>query len=114
MKSVNIVAPNANAYNIAHILSALRPTGYVAQMYILKVNELYLTQEAHFLNLSAEERYELLSSTLALFEKLRAETALNAKLGNREASLLIKHQALYDSKKAPLEKKCLCKSKKSA
>lgn len=92
------VQPKINLYNLANFITAIRPSEYVAQFYILKSNELYLNDKSKFEALTEEEQREFLVSTISLFESVANRMAMDANLGVRQVKLLMQYRNLYDSK----------------
>jgi O-antigen ligase len=94
---VNKVTPNINLYNIANLITTIRPSEYVAQLYLLKSNELYLNDQNKFKALNESEQREFLVSTVNLFESVAKRMAMDANLGVRQVKLLMQYRTLYDT-----------------
>ncbi|MGO9444552.1 MAG: O-antigen ligase family protein [Thiobacillaceae bacterium] len=89
LKVLNLVAPRLNGYDIARLLSAVRPQEAIAQEVMLQVSEHALADGGRADVKDADMQRELLKETLDRFDFVRAQTANSPNLGVREVKLLL-------------------------
>lgn len=93
----NLVSEEFSAYQLAELITAFQPQERVSQETILQTAELALEDTA-FINKMGKDFYRrLLDATLQRFDSVRALNANDAGIGIRQARLLIKHHAAFDS-----------------
>jgi O-antigen ligase len=93
LKALNAVAPNINAYDIAKLITAIRPQEGIAQEVMLQVTEAGLADSAGISMTGGNFQRELLNEALDRFDQVRAQTANNPNMGVREVKILIAHHA---------------------
>jgi O-antigen ligase len=91
LKALNAVAPNINAYDIAKLITAIRPQEGIAQEVMLQVTEAGLADSAGISMTGGNFQRELLNEALDRFDQVRAQTANNPNMGVREVKILISH-----------------------
>lgn len=91
LKILNIFAPSINAYDIAKLISAIRPQEGTAQQYMLKSAEASLADSDGIDIPGMNFKRELLNETLALFDQIRSQTNNNPNIGVREVKALLAH-----------------------
>lgn len=90
LKILNSVAPNISAYDIANLITSIRPQEGIAQEYMLRVAESGLDIKDD----NANFQRGLLNEALERFDLVRTMTANNPTMGVREVNLLLAHHAL--------------------
>ncbi|MEQ1668959.1 MAG: hypothetical protein ABL868_10940, partial [Sulfuriferula sp.] len=93
LKALNAVVPSISAYDIAKLITAIRPQENIAQEYMLQVTEAGLEGSAGISMTGGNFQRELLNEALDRFEQVRAQTASNPNIGVREVKVLLAHQA---------------------
>lgn len=93
LKALHTVAPNISAYDIARLITAIRPQEGIAQEAMLQATEAGLADSNGISMTGGNFRLELLNEALDRFEQVRTQTANNPNIGVREIKILITHQA---------------------
>lgn len=96
LKALNVIAPKITAYDIAKLISALRPQEGIAQEGMLEIAEQWLKNNKN-INDESFVKHELLNEALRRFDYVRAQTANNPDIGVRETRILLEnHKSLGD------------------
>ncbi|HYN53959.1 MAG TPA: O-antigen ligase family protein [Methylotenera sp.] len=98
LKVINLMVPNVRAYSIANLISIIRPSEGISQLYILSVDEMFLADRPRLSQLGGAVEREFLMQSLQRFDSARAQMGNNPNLGVREVKLLMVHHVVYDSK----------------
>lgn len=88
------VWPSANAYQIAKIISAVRPSSGIAQEVMLQASEAALKDSDGIQMTGGNFQRELLQEALDRYDFVRAQTANSPAYGVREARTLIQYRDL--------------------
>jgi O-antigen ligase len=94
LKVLNAVTPNINAFDIAKLITAIRPQEGIAQEVMLRATEDGLADSDGISMTGGNFQLELLNEALARFDQVRAQTANNPNIGVREVKLLIANQSI--------------------
>jgi|GEM_PF-822337 len=95
LKAINLVAPNVTAFDVANLITAVYPNDGLAQEYMLRTYEYYLTENGPYV--SKLEGAPMLNDAVNTFDVVRKKYANGAPYGTREVKLLLANQATYDS-----------------
>lgn len=95
LKAINLVAPNVTAFDVANLITAVYPNDGLAQEYMLRTYEYYLTENGPYVN--KLEGAPMLNDAVNTFDAVRKKYANGAPYGTREVKLLLANQATYDS-----------------
>jgi O-antigen ligase len=94
LKALNAVAPNINTYDIAKLITAIRPQEGIAQEVMLQITESSLADSNGISMTGGNFQLELLNEALARFDQVRAQTANSPNIGVREVKILIANQSI--------------------
>ena len=97
LKLINKITPNINAYDIAKIISSIRPEEGIAQQFMLKIEESSLADSEGISVPGVNFQRELMNETLERFDTIRSQTGNNPNIGVREAKILIQYHAALPS-----------------
>ncbi|OIQ82289.1 O-antigen ligase [mine drainage metagenome] len=100
LKAIRLVAPHASAYEIAKLITAIRPQDGIAQEFMLQVTEHALEESGGISMRGGDFQREILDEALARFDAARALSANNPGLGVREARILITYHTHLDDNAA--------------
>ncbi len=87
LRAIQMVLPQATAFNIANIISSIYPSNGIAQEYILRTYEYYLLSDST--SLSSEAKQSLLEDALKDTDALRKANANHPSIGTREVRLIL-------------------------
>lgn len=90
------VWPTLNAYSVASLITALRPSSGIAQEFLLSASEEALNNSDGIKMDGVSLQAELLRETLEHYELRRSQTDNNPAYGVREARILIQYRDLLD------------------
>lgn len=96
LKIINLVAPEITAQDVARAVEIVNPTNDLAKDALLQTSEFYLTNAAEF-GIDTNSQRAILNEAIVRFDKLRAVTANQPKIGLREVGLLMAHQHLFSA-----------------
>ncbi len=85
-----------NAYEIAKLITKIKPHERIAQEIVLRTAELALADSAVMNSLGVASQRELLKDTLGRFEILRIQNANDPNIGVRQAKVLIANHVILD------------------
>ncbi|WP_324779253.1 O-antigen ligase family protein [Thiobacillus sedimenti] len=94
---MRMVWPAGNAYQVAKLISAVRPSSGIAQEVMLQASEAALKDSDVIRMSGGNFQRELLRETLDRYELVRAQTANSPAYGVREARTLIQYRDLLDA-----------------
>lgn len=100
MKVINLFAPKVTPYNIASLITAIRPQEGIAQEYLLQTAEQVLFNNTINGSEVVNSKYDLLIETIKQFENARARSNNNPNMGVREVKMLIKFHAILGNNSA--------------
>ncbi len=95
MRAINLIAPKVNAFDVAKLITAVRPAEGLAQEYVMQTYEYYLTKDPAFDSLNANNKHALLLEAVERFDSVRKREANNPRVGSREVKLLMQHHDIY-------------------
>jgi O-antigen ligase len=93
LKVLNVIAPKINAYDIAKLITAIRPQEGIAQEIMLQASENAIAESGDIEMKGGNFQRELINETLERFDLVRSQYNNNPYIGVREAKLLIKYHA---------------------
>lgn len=96
---INLAAPKVTAFDVARLITVIRPAEGLAQEYVMQTFEHYLSDDAN-LNASSIDKGELLREAIEHFDSVRAREANNPRVGAREVKILMAHKSSYGEDKA--------------
>jgi hypothetical protein len=91
LKAVILIAPRLNSYDIAKLISAIRPQEGIAQEVMLQSAEHGLNDSDGIIMQGGNFKRELLNEALERFDFIRSQTANNANVGVREVKVLLEY-----------------------
>jgi hypothetical protein len=94
LKVLQVIKPNINAYDIAKLITAIRPQEGIAQEVMLQVTEAGLADSNGISMTGGNFQLELLNEALARFDQVRAQTANNPNIGVREVNILVTNHSV--------------------
>jgi O-antigen ligase len=95
LKAINLVAPSVTAFDVANLITAVYPNDGLAQEYMLRTYEYYLTENGPYVN--KLEGAPMLNDAVNNFDAVRKKYANGAPYGTREVKFLLANQATYDA-----------------
>ncbi|WP_124948869.1 O-antigen ligase family protein [Sulfuriferula thiophila] len=93
LKLLNRIAPNITTYDIAKLITAIRPEEGIAQEVMLQVAESGLENSNGISMTGGNFKRELLNEALNRYDTIRSQTANSPSIGVREVKTLLAHQA---------------------
>ncbi len=91
---INLAAPKVTAFDVARLITAIRPAEGLAQEYVMQTFEHYLSDDAN-LSASSFDKGGLLKEAVEHFDSVRAREANNPRVGVREVKMLMTHKSIY-------------------
>jgi len=95
LKAINLVAPNVTAFDAANLITAVYPNDGLAQEYMLRTYEYYLSENGPYVN--KIEGAPMLQDAVNTFDAVRKKYANGAPYGTREVKLLLANRTIYDN-----------------
>lgn len=96
LKALNLVAPNLTGYDIAKLISVIRPQEGIAQEVMLQASEQALKDSDGISMKGDNFQRRLLNEALENFDLMRAQTANNPNIGVREVQVLLDNHSSLD------------------
>lgn len=100
IKAANLESCDMNAYQIAKIITVIKPQERIAQEIVLQTSELALADSKFVSRVGADFQRKLLNETLERFDSVRAQNENEPGIGLRQANILIEHHAVIDGNAA--------------
>jgi len=91
LKAINLIAPKVTAFDVARLITALRPAEGLAQEYMMQTYEYYLADGANLSSAGGIQKRDLLNDAINRFDSVRAKEAENPRVGVREVKILMMH-----------------------
>lgn len=95
LKVIGLFVPKIEPFNVANLITAVYPKDGLAQEYILRTYEYYLTDQGSLVN--KKEGADMLLLALNTYDLMRRQFANAAPYGTRQVKMLLENHALYDS-----------------
>lgn len=88
---INLVAPNISEYDLASIISAIKPTDSNSQDFLLNASETLFADKVALAKLENKVQQELFDETFNRYELMRAQKANSPYFGLREVKFLVNY-----------------------
>jgi O-antigen ligase len=95
LKSVNVLAPKVSAFDVARLITAVRPAESLAQEYMMQTYEYYLMSDSSSMENGVIDKRRLLTEAIERFDSVRKLEANNPSVGTREVKILMAHHSTY-------------------
>jgi lipopolysaccharide biosynthesis regulator YciM len=100
LKAVNLLSPKVSAFDIARLITAVRPAEGLAQEYMMQTYEYYLMDDSSAKDKMVIDKRGLLMEAVERFDTVRKLEANNPKIGIREVKILMAHHPTYGTNDA--------------
>jgi hypothetical protein len=100
LKAVNLLAPKVSAFDVARLITAVRPAEGLAQEYMMQTYEYYLMDDSSALEKGVIDKSGLLKEAIERFDSVRKLEANNPKIGTREVKILMAYHSIYGTNDA--------------